>query len=197
MELPFRTEASQGRLPGGGDWGRTWPGKQGTGHKPVRGPVAPQRNGLEGERRAYSEDMSLVQVLGLGLSSWVPWMHGPSRLQAPGTESELGLGNQESRDIPSPLEHSPNALISPKGPRKQGGRAGAQNHPARAESEAQDGRTPYLCPPTALSQGPGSQLPGRRVPTLGLRPWDTRVSLLLTLSRWLRCAKGEPPPGFK
>lgn len=50
-----------------------------------------------------------------------------------------------------------------------------------------------MCSP-APARGPCSQLSGRRGPTLGLRPWGTGVSLLLTFSRWLRCAKGRAAP---
>lgn len=66
------SQTGQGHLPGGGDHSRTWPGRQGTNgqkkglaHAPVRGPVAPQGNGLEGTRGEASFP--------------TPWPYSPSQ----------------------------------------------------------------------------------------------------------------------
>lgn len=93
--------------------------EEGTVHVPVRGPVAPQGNGLEekGERKLFCKagPLSLSQ----------DWVY-----------------------------HLPHSRIL----------------------------------------GAGAEQSGREGPTLGLRPLGIGVSLLLTLSRWLRCAKGRAAP---
>ena len=143
VELPFRTEASQGRLPGGGDWGRTWPGKQGTGHKPVRGPVAPQGNDLEGKGgEAYSRGHEPGAGLGTGsiILGTLGCMDRPGCRHL-GLKLNLVWGTRSPETSPVPWSIL-QMLSFPQGPQEAGRQSRAQNHPARAESEAQDGRTP-------------------------------------------------------
>lgn len=52
---------------------------------------------------------------------------------------------------------------------------------------------PHLCS-LPLLRSILSQESGGREPTFCLRPLEMGVSLLLTLSRWLRCAKGRAAP---
>lgn len=163
MELPFRTEADQGSLPGGGDWGRTWPGKQGTGHKPVRGPVAPQGNSLEGKGgEGYSRGHGPGAGLGAGsITSGTLGCTDHPGCRLPGLKLNLVWGTRRPETSPAPWSILQMPSL-PQGPQEGGRQGRAQNHPAHAESQAQT-EGPLSVGPPALSRGPTSQLPGRRV----------------------------------